>query len=227
MRVRMKLRVAAIGASLALTMASVALSTPPATAGTGAPPAPPANLRVTDLHPTGFTLAWDPVRGAIGYEVWGYRVSRLTTTGLTATYDRLLFDTSYTVFVTATVPGYFGLTSKITVTTPLPDGYQPPSAPTNLRIERNALGELERFRWDASTGGYGTLTYLFHVEIPPFLSAGVWIRTTGLTADAIALPLCDGCEYIPNQTVIVWVTATDRRYTSPPSERIELTCCPP
>lgn len=228
MRRRMTVRVAAVAWGLALALLAVVLSTQPATAV----PSGPDNLHVTDLRTDGFTVTWDPVARATSYSVvlfplepfGSYR--KITTQETTETFDNLMFGVPYRVSVSARIGFQSTAQSTITATTLWPDGYEPPSAPANLRVERDATGRIETFRWDPSTGGSGRITYEVHVDIPGFLDESVWVRTTGLTVAGDQLPICDGCEYDPSQVTIVWVTAKDVRMTSPPSNRLELTCCP-
>lgn len=218
--------------ALALAVSAAILPTETARAQPPAVPAP-ANLRVTDLQIDRITVAWDPVGGAAGYSITpfgldvGGSLPRSETTATTATVPNLVWDARYRITVRAFTPGLlYGDAAEIIVTTPTPDGYQRPTAPTNLRAERNVQGQIERFRWDAASGGHGPLTYLFFLDSPGFLPAGPVLRTSELSVSAEDLPVCDGCQYSPDQTIIVWVVAQDRRYWSPESNRVILTCCP-
>lgn len=231
MRRRVTLKVTAVATSFVLTMAAVVLAAGPATASTS-PPGPPANLRVTELHIDSFAVAWDLVPGATRYSVSVFTLDHwvrptITIDATTARFHNALFDVQHRVSVRAYVPGHFYTdASTIIVATPLPEGYVKPTTPANLRLERNAQGEIELFRWDAATGGFGNLTYSLFIESPGFLPTYEADRTSALTSDADDHPVCDGCQYDPSQTIVLWVTANDRRYSSPPSQRLVLTCCP-
>lgn len=215
--------------SFALTMAMIVFGAGSAVATNR--PDPPTNLRVTDLHAEGMSVAWDPVDRGSEYIV---RINaavccstrRVVTTELHATFANLMWDMTYQVFVSAKVGFTYTDSSTITVTTPPIEGYEPPSAPASFRVTRDAQGAVDLFVWDASTGGHGTITYDLYLESPGFLTKGVWGRTTGLTIDAQTTPACNGCEYDPSQVIYAWVIAKDRRNESPPSNRVILTCCP-
>jgi hypothetical protein len=234
-RRRLPSKVAAIAATLTVASTLLLLEAGPAAAGGGAPQ-PPANLRVTDLEPELITLAWAPVTGAVDYRVQvipleaaaGY--ARFRTTNLTMTLDDLTWDIPYQVTVRAYVPSAYPHSyteaSTIAVTTPLPDGYVPPGAPTGLRVERDAQGAIAQVRWDAADG-FGPLTYRVHLESEEVAElTGVFGHTTGLSFAADILPISGGW-LAPGQSVAMWITAVDQIYhQSPPSEALTLTCCP-
>src|SRR5690606_7454721 len=228
MRRRTTMRISAVAGGLALALLAVVLGTHPATAV----PSGPANLHATDLRTDGFTVAWDPVSRATSYSVVLFPLEafgsyqKVTTKKTAETFDGLMFGVTYQVSVSARIGFQSTAASTITVTTLWPDDYEPLSAPANLRVERDATGRIQTFRWDPSTGGSGRITYEVHVDIPGFLNQSVWVRTPDLTISGDQLPICDGCEYDPSQVTIVWVTAKDVRTISPPSNRLELTCCP-
>lgn len=230
MRRRMKSVIAPVILGLAVAAGALPLPAAPAAAASG-PPAP-TGLRVTDLRMDSITIAWNPVAGASGYSVStfgldvGGTLPSSKTTATSITIANLVWDARYQITVWAFSAGLiYSDATTITVTTPTPDGYQRPTAPTNLRVERDDQGRAERFRWDAATGGFGPLRYLLHVESPGFLPTFT-VLTSGLTVPAVDVAVCDGCEYDPSQTFIVWVTALDRRHHSPDSNRVTLTCCP-
>jgi hypothetical protein len=220
-------------ALLGLVVSATAVIVPTGAAGAAySLPPTPTDLRVTDLRIDSITVAWNPVAGASGYSVSPFGVDiggslpRSTTTATTFTLSNLVWDARYRISVRAFNAGLlYGDAVTITVTTPTPDGYQRPTAPTNLRVERDAQGRAERFRWDASTGGFGTLQYVFYIESPGFLPTFT-VLTGGLTVPAVDVAVCDGCEFDPSQTFNAWVVAKDRRYQSPDSNRVTLTCCP-
>jgi hypothetical protein len=228
-------KLAAITSTVALTATLAAVDAGPAAADDGAPEAP-SNLRATDLAPERITVTWDPVAGASEYKVTvvplepfdGY--TRLETDDPTVTLDDLTWDVPYKVtvraFVPSAYPNWYTETSTITATTPLPDGYTPPSAPTGLRVERDSRGQITLVRWDAAEG-FGPLSYQLHLDSPDFPGmTGVWARTTRTSFDASLLPISGGILG-PGQSVSLWVTATDQiRTRSPASERLTLTCCP-
>lgn len=233
---RLRSKITAIATSLTVVSALVLLDTGPAVATTDGPPEPPANLRVEGLEPEEITLAWDPVAGAAEYKVAvvplepfnGY--ARTDTDDLTVTLDDLTWDVPYKVTVRAFVPdaypNWYSETSTVVATTPLPEGYFSPSAPSNVRIDRDSQGNPTLIRWDAADG-FGPLTYTVHLESPqqPDLT-GMFGRTSGLSFDSQITPLAGGLLQ-PGESVSIWVTATDQiRNQSAPSQRLTLTCCP-
>lgn len=103
-----------------------------------------------------------------------------------------------------------------------------PPAPVNLRVERDAAGLIQTFRWDRPPGHEGHLHYHLWMESQPeFFSAAAVEGTSELFVPAHRTPACDGCEYAPEQTITVWVVARGPgNLDSPPSDRIVLACCP-
>jgi hypothetical protein len=103
----------------------------------------------------------------------------------------------------------------------------PPGAPTELRIERDAQGFIQFFRWDRPVGVDGPLSYFLWMESDPqFFGPGAVENTSQLLVSAYETPVCDGCQYAPEQTIFVWVVAYNRHGYSPPSNRLTLRCCP-
>ena len=228
-------KVAAAATSLTVASTLIILDAEPVAAATGAPE-PPDNLRVEVLEPEHITLTWDPVAGATEYKVAviplkpakGY--ARTETDDEVVALDDLTWDVPYKVtvraFVPSAYPNWYTDVATITATTPRPEGYTLPGAPTNLRVERDSRGALTLIRWDAGEST-GPLRYQIHLEsadVPEL--TGQWGLTTGLSFDANALPITGGL-LAPGQSVSLWVTATDQIYQqSPPSEAIAFTCCP-
>jgi hypothetical protein len=225
----------AAAAALLLVGAAVAQAGP--ASAQPAVPGPPANLRVTNLQPEQFTVAWDPVPGAIEYQVRALGSAFApwdTTQELTSTWFAL-WDTSYQVTVRAFVAidhepwtVYTEFSAPLTVTTPMPPDFELPSAPRNLRVERNNQGQITLIRWDPPVAGYGQLRYNLYFETPaePEDLSGIWPANGDGTADPSQNPL--GAElYGPGQVITIRVTAVDRKNNeSPPSEPLVLTCCP-
>jgi hypothetical protein len=232
---RLRSKITAVATSLAVTSTLVLLDTAPAAATTDGPPEPPTNLRIEVLEPEQITLAWDPVAGATEYKVaviplepfGGY--ARTDADDPTVTVDDLTWDVPYKVtvraFVPANYPDWYSETSTIVATTPLPEDYVFPSAPTNLRVDRDSRGTVTAIRWDAATG-FGPLTYSVHMESPqqPDLT-GMFGHTGGLSFDATITPLAGGI-LAPGESVSIWITAADQIRNQAASERITLTCCP-
>ncbi|TDE14381.1 fibronectin type III domain-containing protein [Jiangella asiatica] len=227
-------RLTALVASLALTVGAVAIGAGAAKAA-DTPPAPPTGLRAVDVGTDSFSVAWDPVEGATTYHFSfiplepfaGYR--RGETDQLTTMFTGLMFDVPYKVtvraFVPSAYPNQYSDTATITVRTAVPEGYVLPSAPRDLRVERDASGRIERVRWDASAVGFGPLTYqlrLASADLPEV--DGVWSTTSGLTVDAGDLPF-DAGIFTPGQQVTVSVTASDIRRNASPAAELTLTCC--
>jgi fibronectin type III domain protein len=229
-------KVAAVAFGLTMASTVVALDAGPAVAAPSTP-APPANLHIEDLAPDRMTVTWSPVAGATEYKVaviplepaGGY--ARTDTDDPAVTLTRLTADIPYKVtvraFVPSAYPNWYSETSTIVATTPLPDGYVSPGAPTNLRTERDSRGMTTVIRWDAPAQAFGPLTYRVNLESPDSSDlTGIFGHTSQLSFDADDLPLNTGF-LAPGQTVAIWITATDRlNNASPPSQAIVLTCCP-
>jgi hypothetical protein len=226
----MKIRstIVAIGAGILLMAGAIVAHPGYGVAADDTVPDPPANLRVVDLQPEQFTVAWDPVPGAAEYVVQlSGRDPRGNGIGLTATFDAV-WESTYQVSVRARVQHtYTAWSEPLTVTTPMPADFELPSAPLNLRVERDR-GEITLIRWDRPAHGYSALAYYLYFETPkePEDLSGLWAITGELTADPSVNPI--GAHiYEPGQSMSLWVVARDRKgNTSPPSAPLVLTCCP-
>lgn len=224
----------AIATTLAVVAALVVVDAGPA-AATTSPPEPPSNLRVEGLQPDEMTLAWDPVAGAAEYKVAviplepasGY--ARTDTDDPSVHLNRLTWDIPYKVtvraFVPAAYPNWYSETSTIVATTPLPEGYAAPTAPTNLRVERDYRGRIALIRWDAATG-FGPLLYDVHMDSAdqPDLT-GRFGRTSGLSFDPDITPLAGGILQF-GESVSIRITAVDQIRNQATSAPLTLTCCP-
>jgi hypothetical protein len=203
----------------------------PAVASSGSTLDPPANLRVTALQPVRVTIAWDPVPNARTYVVSVTLAAETTarfTQGTTTALD-VMWNKTYDVSVRALV----GQTETppsdpITFTTPFPTDLDLPSPPTNLRVERNAQGEITLIRWDAVAGDFGPLAYLLFIDTPVVPGwgdlSGQW-ATGGLTADP-GTTLVGAHIHLPGQSITLWVMAQDRQGRQSLSDPLVLTCCP-
>ena len=232
-------RIAAVGGALALAAAAAVPGA--ATAAPAGPPDPPANLRVVDLQPESLTADWDPVPGATRYTgvlvaqeaFCGNYYRTFSTTQLSLDVDALNWDCPYRIGVRAFVPSAYPHTytelTTILVTTPFPVGYEPPGSPSNLRVERNANGQVERVRWDPATQGFGTLLYRLSVEVEgiPELD-GPWGPPQAMTSRDVRQDVAEiGSVLQPGQTLTLRVTTDDRaQVESPPGPPLVLACCP-
>jgi len=228
-------RLSAFLSSLVHTAATLVLASAPASAG-GVPSEPPRNVRVVDLQPTSFTVAWDEPLGADYYIVSvSPRGGTRGSLGDPVTYTGLLWDTEYSITVTAFYTEFKDERSRaeadpITVRTPMPEDFKTPNAPTNLRIERDARGNPLFLLFDPSTEGFGELWYDLHldasqVEGLEWLS-GIWDSTSTQRFDLSFVPITAQL-WNEGDTVQLSIIARDRKGNqSPPSEALELTCCP-
>lgn len=232
--------VTATVSGLVLALATLVLGAAPAAAGAARTSDPPTNLRVADLGPTSLAVAWDMPDGAdysivrVSRTGYGLQQSELSH-GESASFTGLLWDTEYSVTVTAYYTKFkderFSAASDpLTVRTPAPDDFEVPNAATNLRIERDSSGNPEFLLFDASTEGFGDLWYDLHLntsEVPGMEDlSGVWASTNEQRFDLSFVPITAEI-WQPGDTVRVFITATDGKgNVSAPSEALELTCCP-
>lgn len=223
----------------AVLAGAVLFTAGPAVASSTATPAPPTNLRVTDLQALQFTVAWDPVPNAIEYQVRSqFAYPPWVTTPSTSATFNALWDTTYEMSVRVAVAldrspwiAYSAFSAPLRLTTLIPPDFELPSAPRSLRVERDSRGEITLIRWDPSAEGFGTLQYRLYIDSPPvpgFVTGGpvVWDTTTGLTSDP-GQNLVGAGVHAPGQSITLWVTAIDaKRNESPRSNLVVLTCCP-
>ena len=229
MRLRrtLKATVSVIAAGALLALGGVALGPSPAAADV-AQPGPPTGLQAVDVQPESVTVEWETLDGAYEYIVGINGRASAVTRNVTWTFTNLVWDQEYEVTVRAWVPSaypndYTDWSDPIRVVTPIPDGFQVPSAPTDLRPERDAQGEVATIRWDASAEGYGRLTYRLHAQ-----GVGVVATASGsdLSADVFQMAFIE-CVVLPGETYTFWVTATDRAgNVSPPSDELTVTLPP-
>lgn len=187
----------------------------------------PGNVQATDVHAEGFTITWDALDGAVEYIVrvrkdgtghGSYQVTRETS----ATFGNLAWESDYDVSVKALIggiPAYTEFSEPVWVSTPLPEGFEPPGAPTNLRVVHDADGFAAFIEMDPPEQGTGRLTLTLHAE-------GVGPISWGPSADLWEL-LFISCVLEPGETYTFFATATDRAgNVSPPSESITVTMPP-
>jgi hypothetical protein len=209
----------------------------------------PVNLRAVDVQPEGVTVTWDLVADAEEYSVrvialeglcgGGHRTT--VTAGHTATFTGLTWDCPYSISVRArdlsAYPWRISDYARVQFKTPLPDFYEFPGSPSNLRAERDAAGNLTGFAWDGATAGVSPLGYRGYVEFDVITElSGQFFSTNEATTffrDDPSWPMDnfdyfrDMAELEPGQTMRVWVTTADRiNNESPPSNELILTCCP-
>lgn len=225
----------AVLSASALTLATLVLGAAPANAEVAS--LPPGNVRVVDLQPMSFTVDWDEPEGADYYIVSVYPLYQGTrmSHGDPVTFTNLVWDTEYTITVTAFYQEFKDERSRaqadpITVRTPMPENFTGPNAPTNLRIERDSYGRPAFLLFDPSTEGFGELWYDLHldasqVEGLEWLS-GVWDSTNTQRFDLSFVPITAEL-WSEGDTVQLYITARDKKKNqSPPSEALVLTCCP-
>jgi hypothetical protein len=218
------------GVTLTLAFATVIAGPLPAVAdGTG----PPDNIRV-EVHEDSFTVEWDPVAGAFGYDVRHGVTVRRGGVEPSATIPAR-WDTPIEVSVrTRLAPIHRGpddvseFSEPITVIVQLPDGYTTPSAPANLRPVTDSTGEVAFIDWDPPETSFGRLTYRLHSSWVNYGDGVVWTTTTGRWQPAsVWFMAFVECIIDPATTYTFYVTATDQTgATSPPSDPITVTTPP-
>lgn len=97
---------------------------------------------------------------------------------------------------------------------PHPD-WAPPTAPQNFQVDFDENGRTERYSWDASSGGVGSVTYELHIT-----GYGQFERTTDLFIDSPAD--FSQCEPGDSEVGEFFVIANSYGVESPPSESITL-----
>lgn len=227
-----------IAAAAVLALTTVTAGAAPSTAGdmTG-PPAAPANLRATDVRPDSIAVAWDAVPHATEYRVtvvpleagagFPFPTPSVTISGLTAQLTNLTWDVPYNIHVRAFAAGFYpnrlSAATSIRVTTPLPDDYEPPGAPTNLRVEHDATGQAEVIRWDPpAQGSAGPFFYWVFLDNP--MTTGLLTQQYATSIRVEDTPIAGLGE--PGAQSTVRIVASDRISTlSPPAAPLVLTCC--
>lgn len=96
------------------------------------------------------------------------------------------------------------------------EDWQPPNAPTNLRVTFGPEGRAELLSWDASTAGVGTVTY--NVIVVEYNNTAVE-TTTDLSVE---LQEFGRCPDNPTNPLTFVVTATSNGVVSPLSEPVTL-----
>lgn len=194
------------------------------------------NLRITDLQQESFTVAWD-ARADVEF----YRASvqvleacdddyyrSADTEGLTAAFSGLTPDCPYRISVVAVLtatPVYLNPIARIEVTTPLPDGYVSPEAPSNLRAEL-IDGEAAGFTWDPANVSVDPVKYRIYME--PVLQSNPFDTVTETSFDGPSFDyFLITVEAGGFSTVRVWVTTVDGIHNeSAPSNEVVLSCQP-
>lgn len=226
------MRTTAVVSAVAALMGAAALQSGPAAAATARVADPPANLRVTDLQSVRVIVAWDPVPNASGYTV------SLTLAGMTSYHStnatdkalNVMWNKTYQVAVRASVQGVETAWSEpITVTPPFPTGFDLPSPPANLRVERDDRGEITLIRWDPPATDSGPFVYLLYIDSPEVPGwgdpSGLWDLVTEPRSDP-STNLVGAHIHLPGQSITVWVMATDSVGRRGLSDPLVLTCCP-
>lgn len=208
---------------------------------------PPGGLHVVGVPADSVTVAWDAVPDAEKYSVGllaleamcGGSHQSVITSDLTATFTGLSPDCRYRVAVQArdftAYPWQYSDHARVEFTTPLPDGYEFPEPPNELRIEQNAAGELTGFAWDPVSTGADPVKYIGYVDFEPdFLDiSGRFFGGDAQThfRDDPNTPWDDFDEFLdligmaPSHTVKVWVTTVDGiHHESAPSNQLVLAC---
>jgi hypothetical protein len=187
-------------ATAAASLGAVAWAAAPAEAAN--PPAPPTNLHTTNVTFTSIDLAWNPSTNPSVqfYKVLVNGVWRNTAYGTTSGVAQLSPGTAYHVEVrTVDTAGTESSSATITVTT-LADS-QPPTTPTNLRVERDEDGTPIALQWDASADNRGIGGYRLY-------DSGTFLRGVRTNGISFAL-LVQTCVLVPGQTIVVTVQAQD------------------
>jgi hypothetical protein len=96
------------------------------------------------------------------------------------------------------------------------EDWQPPSAPTNLRVAFDSQGRVEQLSWDASTGGMGPVTY--DVIVVEYNNTSIE-STTELSVELLDFGQCPAD---PSNPLTFVVTATANGVVSQPSEPLML-----
>lgn len=123
----------------------------------GATPAFPTNLRVTDLTETGFTLHWNASDDAVSYEVFRDGSSEGTTTDLFLAVTGVTINDEYAMTVVATLGAGGTSESSLPLQVTIPD-QSAPSVPQNLTADAITENSFT-LHWDASTDNVAVARY--------------------------------------------------------------------
>jgi hypothetical protein len=178
----------------------------------------PGNVRVADSPGTA-TVQWDAASSAAG--VLDYLVTlrgsdpafrRLTGTSIT--FDRPAGG-DFEVTVQARDQAYrlSAVSAPVAFTVDPVGGFEPPTAPTNLRASFDSLGRVQSVAWDGSQGT-GPFSYSLQIE-----DSGEIERTSALEIELFGFVRCTETT---RQTMVFFVTAWANGLESPPSDPINL-----
>jgi hypothetical protein len=178
----------------------------------------PGNVRVAD-SPGSATVEWDAASSAAGVldylvTLRGSEPTSRRTTGTSVTFDRP-GGGDFEVTVQARDGAYrlSDISDPVAFTVDPVAGFEPPTAPTNLRASFDSLGRVQSVAWDGSEGT-GPFTYILQIE-----DSGEIERTTQLEMELLGFVQCTETT---RQTMVFFVTALANGLESPASEPILL-----
>ncbi len=150
--------------TIALTVAALAASvlafTPSAGAADRTAPSPPQGLRVTGVDYDSIDLSWDAPSGApiMYYLIYRNGLWVSTSRGTIGSAEYLAAGKTHTIEVRAlTTDNRLSAPATISATTRVDAG--PPTAPANLRVERDGRGRPTGLAWDESSDDRGIQNY--------------------------------------------------------------------
>lgn len=170
--------------------------------GGGGSAGAPVNLRVTQTGYDSIDLAWDAPAGAsaVYYLIYRNGLWVDSSYGTTGSARYLSAGTTHNIEVRARSADYsLSAPASVTATTRVDAG--PPTAPANLRVERDAWGRPVGLTWDASTDDRGVSTYRLFADGSDAFGGGQGVSFYSLTDEY--------CTVFRGQTYTFTVRATD------------------
>jgi chitodextrinase len=180
---------------------SVAASTTGRGGGGGVPGAP-SNLRVTGTGYDRIELAWDAPSDSSPTYYLIYRNGLWVNSayGTAGNVSYLAAGSTHTIEVRARNNDN-GLSSPISVTATTLVDAGPPSAPANLRVEKDTYGRPTGLTWDASTDDRGISNYWLSADGSDAFGGGLGVSFFSLTDEY--------CTVLRGQTYTFTVRARD------------------
>jgi hypothetical protein len=197
---------------VATVTASVLALAPPAQAADV-----PTDLQVTNVNYDRVDLAWQAPEGSriAYYLIYRNGLWVNSSYGTTGSVQYLGAGTTHNIEVRARRMDY-SLSAPVAVTATTRADAGPPSAPANLRVQRDAWGRATGLTWDASSDDRGVSNYWLFADGDNAFGGGLGVSFLSLTDEF--------CTVFRGQTYTFTVRARDLSgYMSPAGQSLTVT----